>query len=157
MTRPTHLVVEAASLSTRLLNVPVDAVTTHDGERIYVGATKAKRRLGWDVERDGDPRRDPASTPAGMGNASDADRRRDGRRRTDVDPARREAIPRAVHEEELTATTRQREIGEVRVETTVVAEERTIEVPVTEERVRVERRRSTARPGPPTRAPSRRG
>ena len=45
-----------------------------------------------------------------------------------------------VHEEELTATTRERELGEVRVEKDVVAEERTLEVPVTEERVRVERR-----------------
>ena len=45
-----------------------------------------------------------------------------------------------VHEEELTATTRQREIGEVEIQKDVVAEQQTIQVPVTEERVRVERR-----------------
>ncbi len=51
-----------------------------------------------------------------------------------------ETIAVPVHEEELTAVTRQREIGEVEIQKDVVAEQRTIEVPVTEERVRVERR-----------------
>ncbi|MDP9358053.1 MAG: DUF2382 domain-containing protein [Chloroflexota bacterium] len=44
-----------------------------------------------------------------------------------------------VHEEELSAVTRQREVGEVQVSKDVVAEERVLEVPVTEERVRVQR------------------
>jgi len=48
------------------------------------------------------------------------------------------AVP--VHEEELTATKTARELGEVRIEKDVVAEERVLNVPVTEERVRVERR-----------------
>ncbi|MDP9357087.1 MAG: YsnF/AvaK domain-containing protein [Chloroflexota bacterium] len=45
-----------------------------------------------------------------------------------------------VFEEELTATTREREVGEVQVSKDVVAEEQVLEVPVTEERVRVQRR-----------------
>lgn len=45
-----------------------------------------------------------------------------------------------VHEEELTATKREVERGQVRVEKDVIAEERTLEVPVTEERVTVSRR-----------------
>jgi len=45
-----------------------------------------------------------------------------------------------VHEEELVATKRQREAGEVQITKNVVAEERTLEVPVTEERVQVTRR-----------------
>jgi len=45
-----------------------------------------------------------------------------------------------VHEEELTARTREVERGAVHVEKDVVAEQRQVEVPVTEERVRVERR-----------------
>ncbi len=45
-----------------------------------------------------------------------------------------------VHEEELTATRREREIGEVEIQKDVVAEEQVLEVPVTEERVRVQRR-----------------
>jgi uncharacterized protein (TIGR02271 family) len=43
-------------------------------------------------------------------------------------------------EEELTATVREREAGAVRIAKDVVTEEQTLEVPVTEERVRVERR-----------------
>lgn len=45
-----------------------------------------------------------------------------------------------VREEELIATKRAEEIGSVRVEKVVTAEERTIDVPVSEERVRVTRR-----------------
>ena len=45
-----------------------------------------------------------------------------------------------VHEEELTATTRAQEIGEVEIEKDVVSEQRVLEVPVTEERVTVQRR-----------------
>jgi uncharacterized protein (TIGR02271 family) len=45
-----------------------------------------------------------------------------------------------VHEEELTATTRSREVGQVEITKDIVSEQRTLEVPVTEERVRVERR-----------------
>jgi uncharacterized protein (TIGR02271 family) len=45
-----------------------------------------------------------------------------------------------LHEEELKATTRMREAGEVQIDKRVVAEEQTLEVPVTEERARVTRR-----------------
>jgi len=61
-----------------------------------------------------------------------------GARTTQVDTDEEIRIP--VMEEELTATVREREAGAVRIEKDVVAEERTLEVPVTEERVRVERR-----------------
>ena len=44
-----------------------------------------------------------------------------------------------VHEEELTAKKRTRELGEVQIEKDVVSERKTVEAPVTEERVRVER------------------
>lgn len=44
-----------------------------------------------------------------------------------------------IHEEDLTATTRTREIGEVRIERDVVSEERLLEVPIVEERLRVAR------------------
>jgi uncharacterized protein (TIGR02271 family) len=51
-----------------------------------------------------------------------------------------EEIRIPVMEEELTATVRQQEAGAVRIEKDVVEEERTLEVPLTEERIRVERR-----------------
>lgn len=44
-----------------------------------------------------------------------------------------------VHEEELIATKREREVGDVRINKEVRAEEQTLAVPVTEERVRVTR------------------
>jgi uncharacterized protein (TIGR02271 family) len=51
-----------------------------------------------------------------------------------------EEIRIPVMEEELTATTRRQDAGAVRIEKDVVTEERVLDVPVTEERVRVERR-----------------
>lgn len=45
-----------------------------------------------------------------------------------------------VHEEELTATTREREVGDVRVTKRVIEEDQMLDVPVTEERVSVTRR-----------------
>jgi len=45
-----------------------------------------------------------------------------------------------VHEEELIATKREREAGEVQITKNVVEENRTLEVPITEERVQVTRR-----------------
>ncbi len=44
-----------------------------------------------------------------------------------------------IHEEELSATKQSRQIGQVRVDKDVVSEEKILEIPVTEERVRVER------------------
>jgi uncharacterized protein (TIGR02271 family) len=45
-----------------------------------------------------------------------------------------------VHEEELSATKTMREAGDIRINKHVVAEEQTLDVPVTEERVNVTRR-----------------
>ena len=59
---------------------------------------------------------------------------------TDCTVEANETIAVPVREESLSATKTARELGEVRIEKDVVAEERTLSVPVTEERVRVERR-----------------
>ena len=58
--------------------------------------------------------------------------------RTHVHEQDRIRVP--VHEEELSAATREREVGEVDITKQVVAEEQVLEVPVTEERARVQRR-----------------
>jgi hypothetical protein len=56
MAGPTHLVVECGLLFHHDYYVPVDAVTTHDGERIYVDATKAEAKArGWDAPPAGAP------------------------------------------------------------------------------------------------------
>jgi uncharacterized protein (TIGR02271 family) len=60
---------------------------------------------------------------------------------TDVQPTpRREGTRLVRHEEELQATTTARQAGEVEIRKDVVEEQRTIDVPVTREEVRVERR-----------------
>ena len=128
-TRPTHLVVEGGLLFRHGYFVPVDAVTTHDGERIYVGATREEAQArGWDVE--------PGAATTIVGTAVGAAAPAAETTRLEAG----ETIRVPVHEEELTAAPRPREIGQVRIEKRVVAEERTIEASVTEERVRVERR-----------------
>ena len=57
---------------------------------------------------------------------------------TSVSDQDRLVVP--VHEEELIATKREREAGEVTITKNVVEEQRTMEVPITEERVQVTRR-----------------
>ena len=71
---------------------------------------------------------------------SDIDQTVDVDRMTAARVAADDEIRIPVMEEELTATVRQQEAGAVRIQKDVVAEERTLEVPVTEERIRVERR-----------------
>jgi uncharacterized protein (TIGR02271 family) len=61
-----------------------------------------------------------------------------GTQQTNIADQDRIVVP--VHEEELVATKREREAGEVQITKNVVAEERTLEVPITEERVQVTRR-----------------
>ena len=57
---------------------------------------------------------------------------------TEIDDDESLLIP--VHEEELVATKREREAGEVTIRKDIVEEQRTIDVPITEERVAVTRR-----------------
>ena len=57
MTAPTHLVVEGGLLFHHSYYVPVAAVTTYDGSRIYLDASskaEAERR-GWDTPPAGAP------------------------------------------------------------------------------------------------------
>ena len=124
--QPSYLVVEKGLLFPTDYYVPTDAVATYEEGQIYLAVTKdAALDRGWDAE----PAAGAAEAGYGVGPAGEATRLEAG-----------ETLRVPVHEEELTATTREVELGQVRVEKGVVAEERTLEVPVTEERVRVERR-----------------
>jgi uncharacterized protein (TIGR02271 family) len=139
--------------------IPSRAVATYDGNKVYLNVTKDEAlHQGWDEL----PAEDTVSaatgyttdigatdvtvpTTATTGQWSQTDQRIDDdvARRTADDTLR---VP--VHEEELTATTRPREVGEVVVEKDVITEEQTLDVPVTEERVRVERRIVDREAGP---------
>ncbi len=145
--QPNYIVVEKGFFFPTDYYIPTSAVASYDEGRVYLGVTKDEAlNQGWDAEPTADAyatetvttgaaatdvgyRADVARTEAGVGTAAGATRVEAG-----------ETIRVPVHEEELAGVKRERELGEVRVEKDVVAEERTLEVPVTEERVRVERR-----------------
>jgi len=126
---PSYLVVEKGWFFPTDYYIPLSAVASYDDGRAYLSVTKdAALNQGWDV-RPVETAGYAAETVADTGLATGATR-----------VAGDETIRVPVYEEELTATTRERERGAVRIEKDVIAEERTLEVPVTEERVRVERR-----------------
>jgi len=127
---PGYVVVEKGFFFPTDYYIPRSAIASFDGERVYltVGKDDALHR-GWDVI----PVDLETSTASSM--ATDADRLAATRMDTTAEELR---IP--LVEEELTATVRPQQAGAVRIEKDVIAEEQTLEVPVTEERVRIERR-----------------
>ena len=137
---PGYIVVEKGFFFPTDYYIPMSAVASYDNDRVYLSVAKdAALNSGWDAQ------------PTDLQTAS-YDRSYDttiGSDVTDVDRdfaartarvATDEEIRIPVMEEELTATVRPQEAGAVRIAKDVVAEERTLDVPVTEERVRVERR-----------------
>lgn len=136
--------------------IPTSAISSADDETVYLSVTKDMAlNSGWDqataapVADTGyaDASYAAPETPGYAGTEGRGDPEATGTIGAGFDAAGADAsvptndvlrIP--VHEEELTARTRPVEQGEVRVETDVVAEERSIDVPVTEERVRITRR-----------------
>ena len=133
---PGYIVVEKGFFFPTDYYVPMSAVASADTDQVYLNVSKdAALQSGWDAQPvdletagyDTTPTLSASDVGAGYGMGT-----------TQV--ARDEEIRIPVMEEELTATVREQEAGAVRIEKDVVAEERTLEVPVTEERVRVERR-----------------
>ena len=130
---PGYVVVEKGFFFPTDYYIPRDAVASIDGHRVYLAVTKdAALQRGWDA-RPVDLETAAATTPTAWAVGTD------GVAATQVDTTGEELrIP--VVEEELTATVHPKQAGAVRIEKDVVTEERTLDVPVTEERVRVERR-----------------
>jgi uncharacterized protein (TIGR02271 family) len=162
--QPNYVVVEKGFFFPTDYYIPTTAVASYDEGKVYLTVAKdAALNQGWDAEPSADTyattggyTADMGSTTVGtadlaastdMGAGADV-RRSDagwdtGTETTTTETTRLEGtdtIRVPVHEEELTATKRQRQIGEVGIEKDVVEEQRTIEVPITEERVRVQRR-----------------
>jgi uncharacterized protein (TIGR02271 family) len=116
---PGYIVVEKGFFFPTDYYIPISAVASYDNDQVYLNLAKdAALNSGWDAQ------------PTDLETAS-----YDAAVATDAEEIR---VP--VMEEELTATVREREAGAVRIEKDVVTEQRTLDVPVTEERVRVERR-----------------
>ena len=115
-----YIVVEKGFFFPTDYYIPLSAIASASGGQVYLSTTRdAALNSGWDVVPDVQ-----ATTMTSAATAT----------------ATGEEIRIPVMEEELTATVREQEAGAVRIEKDVVAEERTLDVPVTEERVRVERR-----------------
>ena len=130
-----YIVVEKGFFFPTDYYIPMSAIASADNNQVYLNLAKdAALNSGWDAQP---TNLQATSYDTSMGSVTDVDRGFDASAaRIETD----EEIRVPVMEEELTATVREREAGAVRIEKDVVAEERTLEVPVTEERVRVERR-----------------
>jgi uncharacterized protein (TIGR02271 family) len=118
---PGYIVVEKGFFFPTDYYIPLSAIASADNNQVYLSLAKdAALQSGWDAQ------------PTDLETAS-----YDTSVTTDMTD---EEIRVPVMEEELTATVRSQEAGAVRIEKDVITEQRTLDVPVTEERVRVERR-----------------
>ena len=118
---PGYIVVEKGFFFPTDYYIPMSAVASSDNDQVYLTLAKdAALQSGWDAQpTDLETASFDTSTTTGM-----------------MD----EEIRIPVMEEELTATVREQEAGAVRIEKRVVEEDRVLEVPVTDEQIRVERR-----------------
>ena len=132
---PGYIIVEKGFFFPTDYYIPLSAIATYDANRVYLTVSKdAALGRGWDVRPVDLETATVGTTTATTDTFVDTDRLAAARVGTD------EEIRIPVMEEELTATVRPQDAGAVRIEKDVVSEQRTLDVPVTEERVRVERR-----------------
>src|SRR5215216_5005146 len=138
---PGYLVVEKGFFFPTDYYIPMSAVASYDNDQVYLNVAKdAALQSGWDAQPTDletaryDTAYDTSLTSADTLIGTETDRLAAARVATD------EEIRIPVMEEELTATVRYQEAGPVRIEKDVVEAERTLDVPVTEERISVERR-----------------
>lgn len=147
-----YVVVEKGFLFPSDYYIPTTAIANYDEKKIYLNVTKEQaleQDPSWDRQPDdlaavgttgpaGDATWGRGRTPAGMTeDEAPFDHYQDSARTHQQDD---QDITVPVHEEELTATRREVDLGVVRVEKEVVEEEQTLDVPVTDERVTVQRR-----------------
>ncbi|HKG27526.1 MAG TPA: DUF2382 domain-containing protein [Thermomicrobiales bacterium] len=138
---PGYLVVEKGFFFPTDYYIPMSAVASYDNDQVYLNVAKdAALQSGWDAQPTDletaryDTAYDTTTATTDTLIGTETDRLAAARVATD------EEIRIPVMEEELTATVRPQDAGAVRIEKDVVSEQRTLDVPVTEERVRVERR-----------------
>lgn len=140
----TYLVVEKGFFFPKDYFIPYTTVSSYDENegKIFLSVTKDEAlNSGWDQKPDIAAEGYP-STTASAGTVDDryatdrTVRTNDQTSRT----ADRDTVRVPVHEEDLVPTKTVREAGQVRVNKSVIEEDRSIDVPVTEESVRVTRR-----------------
>jgi len=134
---PNYIVVEKGFFFPTDYSIPYNAIASSGGRQVFLTVTKEEAlNSGWDVA--------PADLEAVATTptiASEDDVITGTAMTTgDAYATGSEEIRIPVIEEELTATVRPVEAGAVRIEKDVVTEDRVLDVPVTEERLRIERR-----------------
>ena len=134
--QPSYIVVEKGFFFPTDYYIPMSAVTTAgDGQVSLNVARDAALNSGWDTVPDtGTVLTDVDVTATGGTRAT-------GQAEVGAyEVAAEDELRIPVMEEELTATVREQEAGAVRIQKRVVEEDRVLEVPVTDEQIRVERR-----------------
>ena len=134
--RPSYLVVEKGFFFPTDYYIPMSAVASANAGQVTLNVARdAALRSGWDTVPDTDTVLTGADIST-AGRTSSGGQAEVGAYEVAADDELR--IP--VMEEELTATVRPAEAGAVRIQKRVVEEDRVLEVPVTDEQIRVERR-----------------
>jgi uncharacterized protein (TIGR02271 family) len=130
-----YIVVEKGFFFPTDYYIPMSAVSSAGNGQVTLNVAKdAALNSGWDTVPETDTMRTDVDFRS-------TDRDSSGQvEMAGYEVAAEDELRIPVMEEELTATVRQQEAGAVRIEKDVVTEEQTLEVPVTEERIRVERR-----------------
>jgi uncharacterized protein (TIGR02271 family) len=123
-----YIVVEKGFFFPKDYYIPVSAITETTGDAVYLSVTKDDAlNQGWDQE---------PSDIVTTGQLEPNDQYATAR--TDSAYVAEDTVTVPVHEEHLEASKRMADAGDVRLSKHVVTEQETIEVPVTEERVRVD-------------------
>ncbi|MBA3529242.1 MAG: DUF2382 domain-containing protein, partial [Propionibacteriaceae bacterium] len=142
-----HFVVEKGFFFPTDYYIPTSAVTSAEGEDVYLGVTKAQAldEQTWasapvasgytDTYTETTGYTDPS---AGL-SVDDSPPFEHEQTNAHTHTQDSESIRVPVYEEELSAVKREVDRGAVRIEKDVISEERMVDVPVTEERVRVSR------------------
>jgi len=124
-----YIVVEKGFFFPKDYYIPLNAVAETSGDAVYLTVSKDDAlNQGWDQQ--------PVDTYTGDMQQGTMDTQYAGS--VDRDYVEQDALRVPVHEEHLAASKRQTQAGEVTINKQVVEQQETIEVPVTEERVRVE-------------------
>jgi uncharacterized protein (TIGR02271 family) len=140
--QPGYLVVEKGFFFPTDYYIPTSAVASASAGQVSLNVARdAALHSGWETV--------PDVVPTGMtdsgtlfaeGDVSLTDRGSSRAEMAGYEATAADELRIPVVEEELTATVREQEAGAVRIEKRVVAEDRVLEVPVTDEQIRVERR-----------------
>ena len=134
--QPSYIVVEKGFFFPTDYYIPMSAVSSAGDGQVSLNVAKdAALNSGWDTVPD------TGTVLTGVDVTATGGTRATGQAEIGAyEVAAEDELRIPVMEEELTATVREQEAGAVRIEKRIVEEDRVLEVPVTDEQIRVERR-----------------